>query len=160
MPDLSVDLNGLELANPVIAASGTCGYGLELTDFVDLGRLGGICVKGISLRPHEGNPPPRIVETPAGMLNAIGLQNVGAEAVAAEKLPRLRELGLDTGSRHRRHPRARRRPEILLRRRRSRPGRHRQLRRPDNVHPPHRRSGALVRQAGRRAVERSRRYRP
>jgi len=93
MPDLSVDLNGLELANPVIAASGTCGYGLELTDFVDLGRLGGICVKGISLRPHEGNPPPRIVETPAGMLNAIGLQNVGAEAFAAEKLPRLRELG-------------------------------------------------------------------
>ena len=93
MPDLSVDLNGLELANPVIAASGTCGYGLELTDFVDLVRLGGICVKGISLRPHEGNPPPRIVETPAGMLNAIGLQNVGAEAFAAEKLPRLRELG-------------------------------------------------------------------
>lgn len=93
MPDLSVDLNGLELANPVIAASGTCGYGLELTDFLDLGKLGGVSVKGISLRPHEGNPPPRIVETPAGMLNAIGLQNVGAEAFAAEKLPRLRELG-------------------------------------------------------------------
>lgn len=92
MPDLSVDLNGLELANPVIAASGTCGYGLELTDFIDLGRLGGVSVKGISLRPHEGNPPPRIVETAAGMLNAIGLQNVGAEAFAAEKLPRLREL--------------------------------------------------------------------
>jgi len=92
MPDLSVDLNGLELSNPVITASGTCGYGLELTDFIDLGRLGGVSVKGISLRPHEGNPPPRIVETAAGMLNAIGLQNVGAEAFAAEKLPRLREL--------------------------------------------------------------------
>jgi len=93
MPDLSVDINGLRLHNPVITASGTCGYGLELADYIDLAELGGISVKGISLRPHEGNPPQRIVETPAGMINAIGLQNVGAEVFAAEKLPRLREAG-------------------------------------------------------------------
>ena len=93
MPDLSVDINGLRLRNPVITASGTCGYGLELEDFNDLSTLGGISVKGISLRPHEGNPPPRITETPAGMLNAIGLQNIGAEAFARDKLPLLRDAG-------------------------------------------------------------------
>ncbi len=93
MPDLSVDINGLRLRNPVITASGTCGYGLELEDFNDLSTLGGISVKGISLRPHEGNPPPRIAETPAGMLNAIGLQNIGAEAFARDKLPLLRDAG-------------------------------------------------------------------
>jgi dihydroorotate dehydrogenase (NAD+) catalytic subunit len=93
MPDLSVDLNGLRLRNPVITASGTCGYGLELADYLDLSELGAVAVKGISLRPHEGNPPQRIAETPSGMLNAIGLQNVGAEVFAQEKLPRLRELG-------------------------------------------------------------------
>jgi dihydroorotate dehydrogenase (NAD+) catalytic subunit len=93
MPDLSVDLNGLRLRNPVITASGTCGYGLELEDFNDLAALGGISVKGISLRPHKGNRPPRITETPAGMLNAIGLQNIGAEVFAREKLPALRDAG-------------------------------------------------------------------
>lgn len=93
MPDLSVDINGLRLRNPVITASGTCGYGLELEDFNDLSGLGGISVKGISLYPHDGNPPPRITETPAGMLNAIGLQNIGTEAFAREKLPRLRDAG-------------------------------------------------------------------
>ena len=78
--------------NPVLTASGTFGYGLEFTDFVDLSRLGGLCTKGLSLKPHAGNPPPRICETPAGMLNAIGLQNVGVEAFLAEKLPKLRAL--------------------------------------------------------------------
>ncbi len=82
----------LEFANPILTASGTFGYGLEFTDFVDLARLGGICTKGLSLLPHAGNAPPRICETPAGMLNAIGLQNVGVEAFLTEKLPRLREL--------------------------------------------------------------------
>ena len=93
MPDLSIDINGLRLKNPVITASGTCGYGLELAEFFDISRLGAISVKGISLKPHHGNPPQRIIETPAGMLNAIGLQNVGAEVFATEKLPRLRDLG-------------------------------------------------------------------
>ena len=85
----------LKLKNPILTASGTFGYGLEFTDFVDLGALGGICTKGLSLEPHAGNAPPRICETPAGMLNAIGLQNVGIEAFLNEKLPRLRELGVD-----------------------------------------------------------------
>ncbi|HKA36790.1 MAG TPA: dihydroorotate dehydrogenase [Thermoanaerobaculia bacterium] len=85
-------LGPLELKNPILTASGTFGYGLEFTDFVDLGKLGGICTKGLSLKPHAGNIPPRICETPSGMLNAIGLQNVGVEAFLAEKLPRLREL--------------------------------------------------------------------
>ena len=93
MPDISVDVNGLRLRNPVITASGTCGYGLELSDYLDLSELGGISVKGISRNPHGGNPPQRIVETPAGMINAIGLQNVGAEVFATEKLPALRDAG-------------------------------------------------------------------
>src|SRR6476620_11977769 len=91
--DLRVKLGPLELANPILTASGTFGYGLEFTDFVDLSRLGGICTKGLSLHPHAGNAPPRICETPAGMLNAIGLQNVGIGLFLREKLPRLRELG-------------------------------------------------------------------
>ncbi|MDQ7006797.1 MAG: dihydroorotate dehydrogenase [Acidobacteriota bacterium] len=82
---------GLRLRNPVMTASGTFGYGLEFEPFVDLRRLGGIVVKGISPRPRSGNPPPRLVETPAGMLNAIGLQNVGVERFIEEKLPLLRE---------------------------------------------------------------------
>ena len=90
---LKVRLGPLELANPIVTASGTFGYGLEFTDFVDLSELGALCTKGLSLRPHAGNVPPRICETPAGMLNAIGLQNVGVEAFLAEKLPRLRALG-------------------------------------------------------------------
>jgi dihydroorotate dehydrogenase (NAD+) catalytic subunit len=91
-PALAVKLGPLALANPILTASGTFGYGLEFTDFVDLGRIGGLCTKGLSLHPHAGNVPPRIWETPAGMLNAIGLQNVGVRAFVDEKLPRLRDL--------------------------------------------------------------------
>lgn len=93
MSDLGVDINGLRLKNPIITASGTCGYGLELAEFIDISALGGVSVKGISRHPHLGNPPRRIAETPAGMLNAIGLQNVGADVFANEKLPRLRDAG-------------------------------------------------------------------
>ena len=89
---LEVQLGPLRLKNPIVTASGTFGYGLEFTDFVDLSRLGGLCTKGLSLEPHAGNVPPRICETPAGMLNAIGLQNVGIAVFLREKLPRLREL--------------------------------------------------------------------
>ena len=91
MSDLSVSLGPLRLRNPIATASGTFGYGLEFSDVVDLSRIGAIATKGLSLRPHDGNPPPRICETPAGMLNAIGLQNVGIEAFLSEKLPKLRE---------------------------------------------------------------------
>jgi dihydroorotate dehydrogenase (NAD+) catalytic subunit len=87
--DLSVEIAGLRLANPVLAASGTFGYGLEFAHLVDLNRLGGIVVKGLSLEPMEGAPAPRVCETPSGMLNAIGLQNVGVRAFVAEKLPKL-----------------------------------------------------------------------
>jgi len=91
-PDLGVKIGPLELKNPVLTASGTFGYGQEFSPLIDLNKLGGIVVKGISLKPREGNPPPRIVETPCGMLNAIGLANPGIEAFINEKLPRLREL--------------------------------------------------------------------
>ncbi len=91
--DLSVRLGSLTLKNPVLTASGTFGYGLEFSPYLELGRLGGLVTKGLSPRPREGNPPPRIVETPSGMLNAIGLQNVGVERFISEKLPRLRESG-------------------------------------------------------------------
>src|ERR1700756_5673551 len=91
-PDLTVNLVGTQLKNPVIAASGTFGYGVEFEDIVHLGRLGGIVVKGLSREPMTGNPPPRLYETAAGMLNAIGLQNIGARAFLEEKLPKLREL--------------------------------------------------------------------
>jgi dihydroorotate dehydrogenase (NAD+) catalytic subunit len=90
---LAVKLGPLELKNPILTASGTFGYGLEFTDFVELSNLGGICTKGLSGKPHAGNAPPRICETPAGMLNAIGLQNVGVEVFLRDKLPRLTELG-------------------------------------------------------------------
>jgi dihydroorotate dehydrogenase (NAD+) catalytic subunit len=93
MTSLAVRLGPLDLNNPILTASGTFGYGLEFTDFVDLASLGGLCTKGLSLKPHAGNPPPRICETPAGMLNAIGLQNVGIDAFLSEKLPKLRALG-------------------------------------------------------------------
>jgi dihydroorotate dehydrogenase (NAD+) catalytic subunit len=86
-------LGPLHLKNPVVTASGTFGYGLEFTEFVDLSTIGALCTKGLSLAPHAGNVPPRICETPAGMLNAIGLQNVGVKSFLEEKLPRLRELG-------------------------------------------------------------------
>lgn len=89
--DLSVNLGKLSLANPVIAASGTFGYGLEFAPFVDLDRLGGFSTKGLSLLPRVGNPAPRVVETPSGMLNAIGLENIGLEAFLKEKLPRLKK---------------------------------------------------------------------
>jgi dihydroorotate dehydrogenase (NAD+) catalytic subunit len=91
-PDLRVDVGGIPMANPVMTASGTFGYGTEFRDFVDLNRLGAIIVKGLSLAPARGNPPPRIVETPCGMLNAIGLENVGLDAFLAEKMPFLRTL--------------------------------------------------------------------
>ncbi|MDD2603697.1 MAG: dihydroorotate dehydrogenase [Desulfobacterales bacterium] len=91
-PDLRVSVGGIRMANPVMTASGTFGYGAEFQDFVDLNRLGAIIVKGLSLNPARGNPPPRIVETPCGMLNAIGLENVGLEAFLGEKMPFLRTL--------------------------------------------------------------------
>jgi dihydroorotate dehydrogenase (NAD+) catalytic subunit len=89
-PDLGVRIGDWRLANPVMTASGTFGYGVEYADFVDLNRLGAIVVKGISLLPRAGNPPPRIVETACGMLNAIGLENPGVEKFVTEKLPQLR----------------------------------------------------------------------
>ena len=90
-PDISVKLGDLELDNPVIAASGTFGYGLEFIPFLDLNRLGGFCTKGLSLKPRVGNPVPRVVETASGMLNAIGLENVGLEQFRDEKLPLLKK---------------------------------------------------------------------
>jgi dihydroorotate dehydrogenase (NAD+) catalytic subunit len=91
-PDLKVTLGGVELQNPVITASGTFGYAREFDGLVDLNCLGAIIVKGLSLQPAKGNPPPRIVETPCGMLNAIGLENVGIEVFASHKLPFLKTL--------------------------------------------------------------------
>ena len=91
--DLSVRLGRLVLKNPIATASGTFGYGLEFVEFLSLGKIGAISVKGLSARPCHGNPPPRICETDAGMLNAIGLQNVGVEAFLSEKLPELHRLG-------------------------------------------------------------------
>ena len=90
--DLKTDIGGIELENPVMTASGTFGYAWEFEELVDLNRLGGIIVKGLSLEPSMGNKPPRIVETACGMLNAIGLENVGIEAFVKEKLPFLKEL--------------------------------------------------------------------
>jgi dihydroorotate dehydrogenase (NAD+) catalytic subunit len=89
--DLSVQVGALRLANPIIAASGTFGYGLEFAHLVDLNRLGGFVTKGISLQPMEGAPAPRLCETPSGMLNAVGLQNVGVEVFVKDKLPLLRK---------------------------------------------------------------------
>ena len=88
--DLSVTLGSLRIPNPLIAASGCFGYGVEYADAVDLAALGGVAVKGLFLAEREGHPPPRIVETPAGMLNAIGLQGIGVHRFVAEKLPELR----------------------------------------------------------------------
>jgi dihydroorotate dehydrogenase (NAD+) catalytic subunit len=88
-PDLSVSFAGITFKNPVIAASGTFGYGLEFEDIVTLEKLGGFVTKGLSREPMVGNPPPRLFETAAGMLNSIGLQNIGARAFIEEKLPRL-----------------------------------------------------------------------
>jgi dihydroorotate dehydrogenase (NAD+) catalytic subunit len=91
-PQMQVDIGGIEIKNPVMTASGTFGYASEFKDLIDLNRLGAIVVKGLSLEPSRGNPPPRIVETPCGMLNAIGLENVGLAAFVKEKLPFLRRL--------------------------------------------------------------------
>lgn len=90
--NLSVHIGNLKLKNPVMTASGTFGYGEEYSEFVDLNKLGAIVVKGISLRPMEGNPPPRIWETPCGMLNSIGLQNVGLKKFVKEKIPYLKQF--------------------------------------------------------------------
>lgn len=92
MTDLTTNLAGIELRNPVLLASGTCGYGEELEPYLDLSRLGGIVTKTITPEPRAGNPPPRIVETPAGMLNSIGLQNPGLEGFVREKWPYLARL--------------------------------------------------------------------
>ncbi|MGH9786527.1 MAG: dihydroorotate dehydrogenase, partial [Terriglobia bacterium] len=79
-PDMTVEAAGLRLKNPILAASGTFGYGLEFSSLLDLNELGGFVTKGLSREPMAGNPPPRLVETPAGMLNSVGLQNVGVDA--------------------------------------------------------------------------------
>jgi len=91
-PDLRVNIGGLRLANPVMTASGTFGYGEEFAHLVNLHRLGAVVVKGISLLPRAGNPPPRVVETACGMLNAIGLENVGVQRFLTEKLPWLKKM--------------------------------------------------------------------
>jgi len=91
-PNVRVNIGGIELKNPVMTASGTFGYAREFERLVDLNRLGGIVVKGLSLEPSKGNPSPRIVETPCGMLNAIGLENVGLAAFVKDKLPFLKGL--------------------------------------------------------------------
>src|SRR6184192_2587498 len=91
-PDLSITFCGITFKNPIIAASGTFGYGVEFEDIVTLEKLGGFVVKGLSREPMPGNPPPRVYETAAGMLNSIGLQNIGARAFVSETLPRLNKL--------------------------------------------------------------------
>jgi len=91
-PDMSVELAGIKMRNPVLTASGTFGYGAEFADYLDLESIGGMITKGLSLRPKAGNPTPRIVETPGGMLNAIGLQNVGIDAFIGQKLPYLSKV--------------------------------------------------------------------
>src|SRR6202162_1505217 len=90
MSRLRTVLCGIDLQNPVIAASGTYGYGLEFEKVADLNSIGGIVVKGLSREPMPGNPPPRLWETTAGMINSVGLQNIGARAFTTQKLPALR----------------------------------------------------------------------
>ena len=92
MADLSVNVNGLALKNPVLTASGTFGYGTEFQDFIDLSRLGGFIVKGTTLHRREGNPYPRMAETPAGMLNAVGLQNKGADYFIGHIYPEIKDI--------------------------------------------------------------------
>jgi dihydroorotate dehydrogenase (NAD+) catalytic subunit len=91
--DLAVKIGSLELKNPVLLASGTVGYGNEISELTDLSKLGGIITKSLSLKPRKGNPPQRIAETPSGMLNAIGLANVGVDVFIKEKIPFLKNLG-------------------------------------------------------------------
>jgi len=90
--DLSVQVGSLKFRNPILLASGTVGYGNEISDFIDLNKIGGIVTKSLSLKPRKGNPPQRIVETSAGMLNTIGLQNVGVEEFLKEKIPFLKKF--------------------------------------------------------------------
>ncbi len=92
MPDMSVKLAGVTLKNPVVVASGTFGFGREYSQFYDLGELGGICAKGLTLHHRNGNPAPRIAETPMGILNSVGLENPGVDAFIAEELPFLRKF--------------------------------------------------------------------
>ena len=92
-PDMSVDIGGLKLANPVIAASGIVGYGKEYSNLGILRHFGAVIVKGTTLTPRAGNPPPRLVETPAGLLNSVGLENPGVDAVIREEIPRLEATG-------------------------------------------------------------------
>jgi dihydroorotate dehydrogenase (NAD+) catalytic subunit len=94
VPDLAVNLGGIMMKNPVAVASGTFGYGSEYEGFVDIADIGAVIVKGTTLEPRCGNPPPRIFETPAGMLNAIGLENPGVKVFLQEYLPRLRDQGV------------------------------------------------------------------
>ncbi len=96
MTDLSVNIGGMSMKNPVMTASGTFGYGSEYAEFVDLNRLGAVGLKSITVEPREGNAPPRIAETEAGMLNSIGLQNVGIDAFIEDKLPYLRQFDTRT----------------------------------------------------------------
>ncbi|HZK18896.1 MAG TPA: dihydroorotate dehydrogenase [Clostridia bacterium] len=90
-PVLGVNIGGIKMKNPVLTASGTFGYGLEYADFVDIDKLGGITVKGTTLKPRLGNPTPRIAETPAGMLNSVGLQNPGVDWLISDALPKLKK---------------------------------------------------------------------
>ena len=92
MPDMKVNLAGMTMKNPIVVASGTFGFGREYNEFFDLGELGGICAKGLTLLPREGNPAPRIAETPMGILNSVGLQNPGVDAFIKEELPFLRKF--------------------------------------------------------------------
>ncbi len=92
MADLHIEIHGLTFQNPVLVASGTFGYGLEVSEAYPVETLGGICTKGLTLQPRLGNPPPRLKETPCGLLNSIGLENIGWDAFEKQKLPLLREL--------------------------------------------------------------------
>ena len=91
-PRLEVEVGGIRMKNPVMTSSGTFGYGEEFSPFIDLDRLGAMVIKGITLKPRMGNPPPRIIETPSGILNSVGLQNVGLEALITEKIPYLQKF--------------------------------------------------------------------
>ena len=93
MADLRVRIGALELKNPILSASGTFGYGLEFSRMMDIGKIGAFCTKGLSLKPRSGNQMPRICETPSGMINSIGLENVGIDAFETEKLPAIRQTG-------------------------------------------------------------------
>ena len=92
MADLSVNIGELQMKNPVMTASGTFGYGEEFSDFIDIARIGGIIVKGTTLHKREGNPYPRMAETPSGMLNAVGLQNKGVDYFVEHIYPRIKDI--------------------------------------------------------------------